>query len=69
MRTNLWKRAAALFVAGTLAVSMFAMNASAKDFTQWQQEQQAFQPFVTDLNQVQKVDYWGGSRRQYPCTL
>ena len=59
MRTNLWKRTAALFVAGTLAVSMFAMNASAKNFTQWQQEQQAFQPFVTDLNQVQKVDYWG----------
>lgn len=59
MRTNLWKRAAALFVAGALAVSMFAMSASAKGFDQWQKERKAFQPFVDDLNQARAVDYLG----------
>lgn len=58
MRTNLWKRAAALLVSGTLAVSMFAMSASARSFEQWQQQQQEFQPFRDELLQVPEYDYW-----------
>ena len=36
MKTNLWKRAAVLLMSGALAVSMFAVSASALTFQELQ---------------------------------
>lgn len=55
MKTNLWKRAAALLMSGALAVSMFAVSASALTFQEWQAGREAAQPFVSDLNQVWNI--------------
>lgn len=56
MKTNLWKRAAALLMSGALAVSMFAASAGALSFQEWQAGREAAQPFVSDLNQVWNID-------------
>lgn len=56
MKTNLWKRVAALLMSGALAVSMFAASAGALSFQEWQAGREAAQPFVSDLNQVWNID-------------
>lgn len=56
MKTNLWKRAAALLMSGALAVSMFAASAGALTFQELQAGREAAQPFVSDLYQVWNID-------------
>lgn len=55
MKTNLWKRAAVLLMSGALAVSMFAVSASALTFQELQAGREAAQPFVSDLKQVWNI--------------